>query len=185
MNWTASIPACKEVECRRIKSQAAVHAVQAYSPVLSCRSAYCAAAICSVIILHPFLGFGHPFLTVRAVHDHFFKMLERPRILELSHEARPGRLDLCKDHDVLADRVVEHIGVDRAVIDKRRGHVPIRRDHSQITADSGSIIVCKILVDARRVKAEDPVSGLASFCLAAQVVKFQDQIRRFYFTHIK
>src|SRR5258708_25002984 len=85
---------------------------------------------------------------------------------------------------MLAHCLVEKVSVDRSMINESGSHVPIRGDHTQIASDLGVHHRLPIFVDACRVETKDPVSCFSHLCLAAKIVKFQDQVCRFYFAHL-
>src|ERR1051325_414870 len=85
-------------------------------------------------------------------------------------------LELGVDGQVLAVRVIEHLFVDRSVIDERCGHVPVGRDHAKggavLAKDSG----LDLLYAAGMKLSDKPVAGFAHYLFAPQFVETQDQI---------
>jgi len=83
---------------------------------------------------------------------------------------------------VFAVGLIEEFFVNRAVNHHCAGHIPVGHDHAEVSAVLAHHDFHDVL-DAGGIESEQPVARFAHNRFPAQVVKLQNQICIFMFTH--
>src|ERR1051325_6444633 len=85
-------------------------------------------------------------------------------------------LELGVDGQVLAVGVIEHLFVDRSVIDERCGHVPVGRDHAKVGAVLAKDSGLDLLYAAGMKLSDKPVACFAHSLFAPQFEETKNKI---------
>src|SRR6185503_7861228 len=121
---------------------------------------------------------------VRDPLHNFLEVREIIGVAGLCSQRFQERLHLRINKDVLAVSVVEHLLIDRAVVDERARHVPVRNNHPIKTALIAGKYIRKIFWRLR-VEHKKPIARFAHRLLATEVVKLQNKFCIVMFTHFK
>src|SRR5258705_11673096 len=76
---------------------------------------------------------NQPLFDVGCRPGELLEMHEEARVAKLASEIRDKRLHLGVNKEVFAVGIVEHLRINRSIVYKRSGHVPIGQHHAIVT----------------------------------------------------